>query len=236
MADGYGFGAEGDWKTAVLVRAAKVMGAGLPGGASLMEDYTYDLTPGERAHPRRAHARGLPQPDRRPAARLEIHPLSIGGREDPVRLVFTADPGPGVVVALSDMRDRFRLVANEVEVVPPTEPLPRLPVGRAVWKPAPGLPHLRHGLAARPGAAHHTVMSTAVGIEAFEDFARIAGTELLVIDAGDHRARLRAGTALERRLLPAGPRHLTSAGEITVRSRNFKRFFPNGPVLRVHRH
>ncbi|HLH81975.1 MAG TPA: L-arabinose isomerase [Trebonia sp.] len=180
MADGYGFGAEGDWKTAVLVRAAKVMGAGLPGGASLMEDYTYDLTPG-RELILGAHMLEVCPSLTAATPRLEVHPLAIGGREDPVRLVFTADPGPGVVVAMSDMRDRFRLVANVVDVVPPSEPLPRLPVGRAVWRPAPDF---RTAAAAwlQAGAAHHTVMSTAVGIEAFEDYARMAGTELLVID------------------------------------------------------
>jgi L-arabinose isomerase len=180
MADGYGFGAEGDWKTAVLVRAAKVMGAGLPGGASLMEDYTYDLTPGQELILGAHMLEVCPTlTTRRP--RLEIHSLSIGGREDPVRLVFTADPGPGVVAALSDMRDRFRLVANQVELVPPSAPLPRLPVGRAVWKPAPDF---RTSATAwlTAGAAHHTVMSTAVGIEAFEDYARMAATELLIID------------------------------------------------------
>ena len=201
MADGYGFGAEGDWKTAILVRAAKVMGAGLPGGASLMEDYTYDLTPGEErilgAHmlevcPTLTSAR----------PRLEIHPLSIGGREDPVRLVFTADPGPGVVVALSDMRDRFRLVANQVELVPPTaaaaagcrsagpsgSPLPTSPLPPTAWLTA--------------GAAHHTAMSTAVGLEAFEDYARMAGTELLVIDSAttvrSFEAEIRANAAYYR--------------------------------------
>ncbi len=180
MADGYGFGAEGDWKTAILVRAAKVMGAGLPGGASLMEDYTYDLTPGEERI-LGAHMLEVCPSLTTLRPRLEIHPLAIGAREDPVRLVFSADPGPGVVVALSDMRDRFRLVANAVEVVAPTAPLPRLPVGRAVWKPAPDF---RTSAAAwlTAGAAHHTAMCTAVGVEAWEDFARIAGTELLVID------------------------------------------------------
>ncbi|MGH3168574.1 MAG: L-arabinose isomerase, partial [Trebonia sp.] len=181
MAEGYGFGAEGDWKTAILVRAAKVMGAGLPGGASLMEDYTYDLTPGEELI-LGAHMLEVCPSLTASRPRLEIHPLAIGGREDPVRLVFTADPGPGVVVALSDMRDRFRLVANVVEVVPPSEPLPRLPVGRAVWKPQPDFgTSTASWLAA--GAAHHTAMSTAVGVEAFEDFARMAGVELLVIDS-----------------------------------------------------
>ena len=180
MEDGYGFGAEGDWKTAVLVRAAKVMGAGLPGGASLMEDYTYDLTPGHELI-LGAHMLEVCPSLTTSRPTLEIHPLGIGGKEDPVRLVFSADPGPGVVVALSDLRDRFRLVANVVEVVPPVEPLPRLPVGRAVWRPTPDFQTSATSWL-QAGAAHHTCMSTAVGIEAFEDFARIAGTELLTID------------------------------------------------------
>jgi L-arabinose isomerase len=179
MADGYGFGAEGDWKTAVLVRLAKVMGDGLPGGASLMEDYTYDLTPGQERI-LGAHMLEVCPSLTKTRPSLEIHPLAIGNREDPVRLVFSADPGAGVVVALSDMRDRFRLVANAVEVVPPSEPLPRLPVGRAVWKPGPDFQTSAESWLAA-GAAHHTVMSTAVGVEAFEDYARIAGVELLVI-------------------------------------------------------
>ena len=180
MEDGYGFGAEGDWKTAVLVRAAKVMGAGLPGGASLMEDYTYDLTPGHELI-LGAHMLEVCPSLTTSRPTLEIHPLGIGGKEDPVRLVFSADPGPGVVVALSDVRDRFRLVANVVEVVPPVEPLPKLPVGRAVWRPTPDFQTSATSWL-QAGAAHHTCMSTAVGIEAFEDFARIAGTELLTID------------------------------------------------------
>ncbi|HEY5223277.1 MAG TPA: L-arabinose isomerase [Microbacteriaceae bacterium] len=180
MADGYGFGAEGDWKTAVLVRAAKVMGAGLPGGASLMEDYTYDLTPGAELILGAHMLEVCPTlSSERPT--LEIHPLGIGGKDDPVRLVFTADAGPAVVVALSDMRERFRLVANVVDVVEPPHPLPKLPVGRAVWEPRPDF---QTSAAAwlSAGGAHHTVMSTAVGLEVFEDFAEIARTELLVID------------------------------------------------------
>jgi L-arabinose isomerase len=180
MADGYGFGAEGDWKTAILVRLAKVMGAGRAGGASLMEDYTYDLTPGAELI-LGAHMLEVCPTLTASRPRVEIHPLAIGGRADPVRLVFTADPGPGVVVALTDMRDRFRLIANAVEVVPPSEPLPHLPVGRAVWKPLPDFP-TSTGSWLAAGAAHHTVLSTAVGVHAFEDFARIAGVELLVID------------------------------------------------------
>jgi L-arabinose isomerase len=180
MAEGYGFGAEGDWKTAVLVRAANVMGAGLPGGASLMEDYTYDLTPGDE---RILGAHMLEVSPSLSSAKptLEVHPLGIGGKDDPVRLVFTADSGPAVVVAMSDVRDRFRLVANVVEVVEPSAPLPKLPVGRAVWKPAPDFTTSATAWL-EAGAAHHTVMSTAVGVEVFEDFARMARTELLVID------------------------------------------------------
>jgi L-arabinose isomerase len=180
MAEGYGFGAEGDWKTAVLVRAAKVMGAGLPGGASLMEDYTYDLAPGNEVI-LGAHMLEVCPTLTSTKPTLEIHPLGIGGKDDPVRLVFTADAGPGVVVALSDMRERFRLIANVVDVVPPTEPLPKLPVGRAVWKPRPDFPTSAAAWLTA-GGAHHTVMSTALGVEAFEDFAEIARTELLVID------------------------------------------------------
>ncbi|MET0974908.1 MAG: L-arabinose isomerase [Leifsonia sp.] len=179
MAEGYGFGAEGDWKTAILVRVANVMGAGLPGGASLMEDYTYDLVPGnERILG--AHMLEVSPSLTTAKPTLEIHPLGIGGKEDPVRLVFTADPGPAVVVALSDMRDRFRLVANVVENVSAPE-LPKLPVGRAVWKPAPDFA-TSAACWLTAGAAHHTVMSTAVSVDVFRDFADIARTELLVID------------------------------------------------------
>ena len=180
MAGGYGFGAEGDWKTAILVRVANVMGAGLPGGASLMEDYTYHLVPGEEkvlgAHMLEVGA-GLTTA--RPS--LEIHPLSIGGRQDPVRLVFDADPGRGVVVALADLGDRFRLTANVVDVVAPDRPLPNLPVARAVWRPAPDFSTAAAAWLVA-GAAHHTVLSTALGLEHFQDFADIADVELLTID------------------------------------------------------
>jgi len=180
MADGYGFGAEGDWKTAVLVRTAAVMGAGLPGGASLMEDYTYHLEPGNELI-LGAHMLEVSPSLTTAKPSLEIHPLGIGGKDDPVRLVFTADAGPAVVVALSDMRDRFRLVANVVENVALPAPLPKLPVGRAVWKPAPDF---RTSAAAwlTAGAAHHTVMTTQLGVEVFRDFAAMSGVELLVID------------------------------------------------------
>ena len=180
MADGYGFGAEGDWKTAVLVRTAAVMGAGLPGGASLMEDYTYHLEPGKELI-LGAHMLEVSPSLTTTKPSLEIHPLGIGGKDDPVRLVFTADAGPALVVALSDMRDRFRLVANVVENVALPAPLPNLPVGRAVWKPSPDF---QTSAAAwlTAGAAHHTVMTTQVGVEVFRDFATMSGVELLVID------------------------------------------------------
>jgi L-arabinose isomerase len=180
MSQGYGFGAEGDWKTAVLVRAAKVMGEGLPGGASLMEDYTYHLVPGAEKI-LGAHMLEICPSLTTSKPSLEIHPLGIGGKEDPVRLVFDTDSGPGVVVALSDMRDRFRLTANVVEVVPPDAELPNLPVARAVWRPAPDLATSAEAWLTA-GAAHHTVLTTAIGVEVFADFAEIARTELLVID------------------------------------------------------
>ncbi|MBP2435894.1 L-arabinose isomerase [Microbacterium amylolyticum] len=179
MAEGYGFGGEGDWKTAVLVHVAGVMGRGLPGGASLMEDYTYDLTPGE-GQILGAHMLEVAPSLSSKKARVEIHPLGIGGKDDPVRLVFTADPGPAIVVAMSDIRTRFRLVANVVENVE-TPDLPNLPVGRAVWKPAPNLPTSAACWMAA-GAAHHTVMSNAIGIDVFRDFAAMAGIELVTID------------------------------------------------------
>ena len=180
MAAGYGFGAEGDWKTALLVRAAKVMGHGLAGGASLMEDYCYEMTPG-REKILGAHMLEICPTLTTARPRLEIHPLGIGGREDPVRLVFDADPGPAVVVAMSDLRERFRLTANVVEIVGPDEPLPNLPVARAVWEPSPDLATSAECWMLA-GAAHHTVMDTASGLEAWADLADIAGLELAVID------------------------------------------------------
>jgi L-arabinose isomerase len=181
MADGYGFGGEGDWKTAALVRATKVMATGLPGGSSFMEDYTYDFTPGNErvlgAHMLEvcpSIAAGRPA--------CEIHPLSIGGRSDPVRLVFTARSGPAVVVALVDLGDRFRLLLNEVDVVPLDEPLPKLPVARALWRPHPDLATAAEGWLAA-GGPHHTVLTDQLDAEVFADLADIAGIELVVIDA-----------------------------------------------------
>lgn len=181
MADGYGFGAEGDWKTALLVRAAKVMGHGLPGGASLMEDYTYELSPGAEKI-LGAHMLEICPTLTTSKPRVEIHPLGIGDREDPVRMVFDTDPGEGIVVALSDMRERFRLTANVVDIVPPDAELPKLPVARAVWEPRPDFTTSATAWLTA-GGAHHTVLSTALGRDVWEDFADIAEVELNVIDA-----------------------------------------------------
>jgi L-arabinose isomerase len=181
MADGYGFGGEGDWKTAALVRAAKVMGAGIDGGSSFMEDYTYDFTPGNGRVLGAHMLEVCPSiADGRPSC--EIHPLSIGGRGDPVRLVFTARAGPAVNIALVDLGDRFRLLVNEVEVVPPDEPLPKLPVARALWRPQPDLPTAAEAWLVA-GGPHHTVLSGQLDTEIVADFAEIAGIELVVIDA-----------------------------------------------------
>jgi len=180
MADGYGFGAEGDWKTAVLVRLLKVMATGLPGGTSFMEDYTYDLDP---AGPRVLGAHMLEVCPSLAAGRpsCEIHPLSIGGRSDPVRLVFDAAPGPAIVAGLTDMGHRFRMVANVIDVVEAKEALPRLPVARAVWRPRPDFrTTIEAWLTA--GGAHHTVLSRALDPEPLVDFAEMAGIELILID------------------------------------------------------
>jgi L-arabinose isomerase len=189
MADGYGFGAEGDWKTSVLVRILKVMARGRPGGVSFMEDYTYHLGPGEPkilgAHMLEvcpSIAAGKPS--------CEIHPLGIGNREDPVRLVFDARPGPGFVVGLIDLGDRFRLIANDIEIVPPDAPLPHLPVARAVWEPAPSLSTSAECWLTA-GGPHHTALSTAVDMESLEDLAVIAGVELLRIDQSTTTASFR---------------------------------------------
>jgi L-arabinose isomerase len=181
MAEGYGFGGEGDWKTAALLHALKVMGAGLPGGTSFMEDYTYHLAPGHELI-LGAHMLEVCPSIAADRPSCEIHPLGIGGREDPVRLVFDARPGRAVVVGLADVGDRFRLVANEIEVVPPLEPLPRLPVARAVWRPAPDLRTSTEAWLTA-GGPHHTVLSSAVGAEELTDLADMLGTELLLIDA-----------------------------------------------------
>ncbi|MEX2388089.1 MAG: L-arabinose isomerase, partial [Phycisphaeraceae bacterium] len=181
MADGYGFGAEGDWKTAALVRAMKVMAHGLPGGTSFMEDYTYHFEPGNMAV-LGAHMLEICPSIAGDKPSVEVHPLSIGGKADPVRLVFTAPSGPGLNAAVLDLGDRFRLLVNEVDVVQPPEPLPKLPVARALWRPKPDLPTAAAAWI-HAGGPHHTGFSQAVTREHLEDFADMAGLELMTIDA-----------------------------------------------------
>ncbi len=180
MADGYGFGAEGDWKTAALVRAMKVMGAGLKGGTSFMEDYTYHL---EKENPKvlGAHMLEVCASIAGSKPSLEIHPLSIGGKDDPVRLVFTVSSGPAVNATLLDMGNRFRMLVNEVDVIQPEKPLSKLPVASAVWVPRPNL-KVAAGAWILAGGAHHTGFSQSVTRDHLEDYASMAGLEFLVID------------------------------------------------------
>ena len=186
MADGYGFGGEGDWKTSVMLHTIKAMGDGLPGGTSFMEDYTYNLVPGaERILG--SHMLEVCPTIASGRPRIEIHPLGIGDREDPVRMVFDATPGPATILGICDLGDRFRLVLNEVEVVAPDEPLPKLPVARAVWKPLPDLATSAECWLTA-GGPHHTVLSSAVTTEVLTDFAEMLKTELVIID-GDTRRR-----------------------------------------------
>ena len=180
MADGYGFGAEGDWKTCALLRAMKVMADGRKGGTSFMEDYTYHLHP-DGPLVLGAHMLEICESIAASKPSLEIHPLGIGGKEDPVRLVFNAPAGPAINASIIDLGNRFRLIVNEVDVIKPPQPLPKLPVARAIWKCRPDF---KTACAAwiHAGGAHHTGFSYAVTTEHMEDFAEIAGVELAIID------------------------------------------------------
>ncbi len=179
MAEGYGFGGEGDWKTAALVRMMKVMGSGLKGGNSFMEDYTYHFDP---ANPLvlGAHMLEICESiaDGKPSC--EIHPLGIGGKADPVRLVFNSAPGPALNASIIDLGNRFRLLVNEVEAVAPLHDLPKLPVARVLWKP---YPDMHTGCAAwiYAGGAHHTCYSQNLTANHLEDFAEMAGIEYVRI-------------------------------------------------------
>src|SRR5215467_433196 len=179
MADGYGFAAEGDWKTAALVRAMKVMSHGLKGGTSFMEDYTYHLRNGGQVLG--AHMLEICPSIAGDKPSVEIHPLSIGGKGDPVRLVFTASEGRAVNASVIDMGNRFRLIVNQVNLVPPAEPLPKLPVARAIWIPEPNL-KIAATAWILAGASHHTGLSQTLTIEHLRNFAEISGMECLVID------------------------------------------------------
>ncbi len=180
MADGFGFGAEGDWKTAALLRAMKVMAAGLPGGTSFMEDYTYHLHP-DGKQVLGAHMLEICPSiaDGKPS--LQVHPLGIGGKADPARLVFNAPASPALNASLIDLGNRFRLLVNEVDAVAPEQPMPKLPVAQALWVPKP---NFEDACACwiYAGGAHHTGFSQSVTTEMLEDFAEIAGIELVVID------------------------------------------------------
>jgi len=180
MADGYGFGAEGDWKTAALVRAMKVMAYGSPHGTSFMEDYTYHLDP-DGSLVLGAHMLEVCPSLAADTPSCEVHPLSIGGREDPVRLVFDAAPGPSVNAALVDMGDRFRMTVAVVDVVAPPEALPRLPVARSLWRSRPDLATAAEAWILA-GASHHSGHSRALTVEHMEDFGRNLGVELVIID------------------------------------------------------
>jgi len=180
MADGYGFGGEGDWKTAALVRALKVMGNGLPGGNSFMEDYTYHFEPGNNMVLGSHMLEVCPSiANAKPSC--EIHPLGIGGKADPVRLVFNVNGGNALNASIVDMGNRFRLLVNEVGAVKPSNDLPKLPVARVLWKP---LPDMQTGCAAwiLAGGAHHTAYSQNLSSECLQSFAEMANIEMVLID------------------------------------------------------
>ena len=186
MADGYGFGAEGDWKHAALVRTMKVMAHGLDGGTSFMEDYTYHFDP---ACPSVLGSHMLeicPSiADAKPT--VEVHPLGIGGKEDPARLVFNSATGPAINATVVDMGNRFRMVVNNVDVISPLAELPNLPVASALWKPQPSL-DVAASAWIHSGGAHHTGFSLALTAQHMEDFADMAELEYLIID-NDTRMR-----------------------------------------------
>jgi L-arabinose isomerase len=180
MADGYGFGAEGDWKTAALTRAMKVMGHGLPGGNSFMEDYTYHFEPNNNLV-LGSHMLEICPSIANAKSSCEIHPLGIGGKADPVRLVFNVNGGVALNASMIDMGNRFRLLVNEVEAVKPKHDLPKLPVARVLWKP---LPDMQTGCAAwiLAGGAHHTVYSQNLSSDCLQSFAEMAGIEMVLIN------------------------------------------------------
>ncbi|WEV64953.1 L-arabinose isomerase [Bifidobacterium sp. ESL0732] len=179
---GYGFSAEGDWKTSVLVRIASVMGYGLEGGSSLMEDYSYNFVEGHEMDMGSHMLEVSPSVGTIAKPKLEIHPLGIGNKSDPVRLVFTVAPHKAAtVISMADMRERFRLLMDVVDVVEPEGSLKALPCARGLWKPRPSLKTAAECWL-RAGGSHHTCMTTSFGREGWEDFARIAGVELATID------------------------------------------------------
>ena len=189
MEQGYGFGAEGDWKQSMLTRSAKIMASGLKGGTSFMEDYTYHFEHGKEAA-LGSHMLEICPSIANGKPRIEVHPLSIGGKADPARMVFDAAPGAAVLATLVDLGNRFRMIVNEIETIKIENAMPKLPVARALWKPYPSL----NGAAESwilAGGAHHSVYSTALTAEYFRDFAEMSGIEFVLIDKNTIPDRLR---------------------------------------------
>ena len=189
MEQGYGFGAEGDWKQSMLLRSAKVMAQGLSGGVSFMEDYTYHFEPGKEAA-LGAHMLEVCPSIAAAKPRIEVHPLGIGGKAAPARLVFDAAPGPAVLATLVDLGDRFRMIVNKVETVAVENPMPRLPVARALWRPEPSLAGAGEAWILA-GGTHHSVYASALTEEYFQDWAEIMGVECVLIDTDTRSGRLR---------------------------------------------
>lgn len=179
MAEGYGFGAEGDWKTAALYRTMWFMGQGLPKGCSFLEDYTLNFD-GQKSAILQAHMLEVCPLIAEHKPKLEVHPLGIGGKNDPARLVFTSKEGTGVAATIVDMGNRFRLIVNEVECIKSKE-LPKLPVASALWIPQPNF-EIGAGAWILAGGTHHTSFSYDLTVEYLEDYADIAGIEMVVID------------------------------------------------------
>jgi L-arabinose isomerase len=189
MEKGFGFGGEGDWKQSMLVRAAKVMAAGLPGGVSFMEDYTYHFEPGREAA-LGAHMLEVCPTIAAGKPRVEVHPLGIGGKADPARMVFDAAPGPAVLATLVDLGNRLRMIVNEVETVKIEEAMPKLPVARALWKPYPNLREAAESWILT-GGAHHSAYTSALTTEYFRDWAEMSGIEFVRIGRDTKPERLR---------------------------------------------
>jgi L-arabinose isomerase len=189
MEQGYGFGAEGDWKQAMLLRAAKVMASGLPGGVSFMEDYTYHFEPGKEAA-LGAHMLEVCPSIAAARPRLEVHPLGIGGKAPPARLVFDAAPGQAVLATLIDLGDRFRMILNDIETILIEKPMPKLPVARALWKPWPNLQDAAESWILA-GGTHHAVYATALNAEYFRDWAEMNAIEFVHIGKETKPERLR---------------------------------------------
>jgi len=189
MASGYGFGAEGDWKTAALVRAMKVMATGLPGGNSFMEDYTYHFEPNNNMV-LGSHMLEICPSIANAKPSCEIHPLGIGGKADPVRLVFNVNSGAALNASMIDMGNRFRLLVNEVEAVKPKNDLPKLPVARVLWKPYPNMNDALAGWI-YAGGAHHTCYSQNLSSEYLSDFAEMAGIEFVLIGKNTEMRQLK---------------------------------------------